>query len=329
DWNTSANSVNDLGRIVDAKGGFAPLRTVNVTTTATLNTAIADALPGDDIVMAAGTYTNITITSTKDGTATNPIRLRGVKGTILTGGDLTTTYAIQPKADWWIFEDFEIANALAGIYAQGANDCIFRRLWVHNIGQEAIHLFNFSSRNLVEACSIASTGKRGTTFEEFGEAIYIGTDNGQWATKTGGLPDTSNDNIVRNCIIGPHITSEHFDIKEETYRTIVEGNTMFGIGQVATPTFIDAFIDIKGREVIVRHNRFMDADTQTRAIETNDQGIYDPQDCIFYGNEIRMTSGVGVVGIQINGTLASTHKVYRSNLVTGTSGGVSNVALVD
>src|SRR5436190_3827357 len=50
------------------------LRTVPVNSNATLTTALTNALPGDEIVLANGTYAGFTVT--KDGTVANPILIR-------------------------------------------------------------------------------------------------------------------------------------------------------------------------------------------------------------------------------------------------------------
>src|SRR5439155_1407793 len=53
-------------------GGCA--RTVNVSTSSSLNTAIGAALPGDCIVLANGSYAGFTVS--RDGTPTDPITIR-------------------------------------------------------------------------------------------------------------------------------------------------------------------------------------------------------------------------------------------------------------
>jgi hypothetical protein len=68
----------------------APLRTVNVSGSTQLDAALANALPGDHIVLAGGTYSG-NRTLARAGTATAPIvvKSQALHGATLTGGTLT------------------------------------------------------------------------------------------------------------------------------------------------------------------------------------------------------------------------------------------------
>ncbi|MFE7404570.1 polysaccharide lyase 6 family protein [Isoptericola sp. NPDC057559] len=66
-----------------------PLRTVRVSTSAQLAAAFADALPGDRIVLADGTYSMVKLAD-KAATAAHPIEIEGstLGGAVVTGGQL-------------------------------------------------------------------------------------------------------------------------------------------------------------------------------------------------------------------------------------------------
>jgi hypothetical protein len=58
-------------------------------------------------------------------------------------------------------------------------------------------------------------------------------------TYSGGLPDASDDNTVRDNTFGPNITAENIDAKEGTTAGVIEGNSFNATGEAdatALPT---------------------------------------------------------------------------------------------
>lgn len=94
------------------RAGFTALRTVNVSTQAELETALGSALPGDDIVLANGTYSgNINLTTNK-GTLANPVRIRAANehlAIISPASTASDTIGVGGSA-YWIFQDLKIVS---------------------------------------------------------------------------------------------------------------------------------------------------------------------------------------------------------------------------
>jgi Bacterial Ig-like domain (group 2)/Right handed beta helix region len=222
----------------------SPVRNVSVSTQGQLTNALANAVPGDQIELAPGTYHG-TFTVGVNGSSMHPIALCGPRGAVIDGGYLSH------RASYWIVQGFIIRGGLWGIYAEGANHNIFRGLEIYDIGQEGMQIFKFSSDNVIEGNTIHDTGKSNA---EYGEAIYIGTAVTQWAAKTGGQPDKSDRNQILDNTLGPNVTSEHLDIKEGTSDGIVRGNTIDGHGMVQAQSWNDSWAEFKGNGWLIENN---------------------------------------------------------------------------
>ena len=95
-------------------------RTVNVTNHSTLATAVANAMPGDVIVMANGTY-GPALAIMRAGTATNPIVIRGESqaGVIFDAQGCAACNAIELYGAGYVhLEGFTIKNAQRAIRVQ-------------------------------------------------------------------------------------------------------------------------------------------------------------------------------------------------------------------
>lgn len=233
--------------------------------------ALANAQPGDEIILAPGIYVGGTrseepfdnfssFTSSASGTAANPIILRGSSSTnkpIITTkqGRTHSWYGLSITGDYWIIKDIEITNVAKGVMLDNANHCQLINLNVHDIGEEAIHLRSGSSNNLVRGCSISFTG-RADGKEGFGEAVYVGSDRAKHSNQEGDLNDPNcNNNIIENSEIGPHISADAFDIKEGTENTVIRNSTFYADG-VTGANSGDSFIDLKGIYGYVYGNTF-------------------------------------------------------------------------
>lgn len=242
--------------------GFTPIRTVNVSTAPQLQAAILDATPGDLIELAAGLYNDKFILQNLHGTADDPIVIRGPKEAILQlgdgpigGGDIDygSGYALAVDQSSYIWcVGFSVQYAPKGIMCDEAYDCWFKGLTISWVEQEALHLRNYSSRNVVEDCIVHSTGKGSPGF---GEAYYVGTAQSNWSastSRTGGAPDACNDNVIRRCR-AYDFTGEGVDIKEGTYRTLVE-HCWFDGSLLNDYNSADTWVDVKGNDSIIQYN---------------------------------------------------------------------------
>jgi len=230
-------------------------RTINCDNDDCLEAAMANALPGDEIILEAGvTFIGgsrsaadnfSAFSSDRDGTSANPIILRGASSTnksiISANRSGYSWYGINLSGDYWVIKDIVVRGVLKGIVLDDANYCELLDLEVYEIGQEAIHLRTGSSNNLVKGCIIRDTGKRSDDDKGFGEGVYVGSDR----SAHNRFDPNCNNNFIENCVFGPNISAEALDIKEGTERTVVRNNTFFASG-VSGVNSADSFIDLKG-----------------------------------------------------------------------------------
>lgn len=217
------------------------LRTVNVSTQSELNAALAAALPGDDIVIAAGTYgvMSSSLFSGSNGTQDRPIRLRGATGdaadvvfqgsTFRSGGG---SGVINFTKSWYVLEDFTARMGQKGLMIEGSSDCIWRRVVAKDVGDECWHIRKFSRRNRFENCHAENSGNYQS---QYGEGFYVGTDGGSWTDYTSGQPDTSDDNVFIGCTV-TDVTADGMEIKDGTNRVQFITCTVDGASAVPNAT---------------------------------------------------------------------------------------------
>ena len=236
---------------------------VRVTTNFELIAAVENVLAGDEIVVAAGTYFSPTmpksfvneahLTITTAGTPNNRIILRGEDPdnppTIL-GADVSywSVIRLSDGADYWAIQDLILSTADKGVVVDNSNFVDLKRLQIHTIGEEGIHVRDGARHTLIEDCQISNTG---LVYPGFGEGIYVGSDRDVWDYFSPDVAFTT----VRRCIIGPYVRGEAFDVKEGTSDTVIEYCTVDATG-LSGENFADSFIDIKGSRTFVRFNTF-------------------------------------------------------------------------
>ena len=239
-------------------GPVGPVRTVNVTTSAQLTAALVDAKPNDLIKLADGTYAgkftagnySAQFGSTRSGTAAAPITLVGSRAAVIDGANPKSKYGLYfVGASWWQIRGITVTGVSKGIILDGSSHNVLQDLSVWNVGDEAIHLRAFSSDNVVRDSVIRMTGVRNAAY---GEGLYVGSANSNWATYSGGQPDTSDRNQLLNNTISA-TGAESIDIKEGTSNGVIAGNTFDGTGM--TGSFADSFIDMKGNAWTVDNNK--------------------------------------------------------------------------
>lgn len=238
--------------------GGASRATYTVGSVTALQNAIKNALPGDVILVQPGTYTGVKSTSGysnayfysgKSGTSTSKIILRSqdpANPAILQGSSTSSGYALYLTGDYWEVRDLKFRTASKGIMLDNANRNLLNNVEVSNTGEEGVHFRDGSSNNVIENSRVHHTG---VVTDAYGEGIYVGSDAGKWST----YAKETNDNVVRNNILGPAVTAEHVDIKEGASRTILEYNTFHGDG-ITGANSADSFVDAKGNNSIIRYN---------------------------------------------------------------------------
>jgi parallel beta-helix repeat protein len=241
------------------------LREINVTTAEELRSAMANALPGDEIIVMPGEYevpsrfasykegtsnTDMeTIRATaRNGTKDHPIIVRSHNPdnkAVLKNKNGLSGYTVHISGDYWRLENLEITDGQKGIVLDGSNYSVIRGCEVHNFGQEAIHLRDSSSFCTVIDCNIYDSG---INSPGYGEGVYVGS-----AYSTQGFGYACDFNTVSHCTVGPGVAAECVDIKEQTQGTIIEYCTMYG-KDISGENSSTAFVKAKSNGDMLRYN---------------------------------------------------------------------------
>ena len=230
-----------------------PKATVTVSTAAQLKKALSSAKAGAVVVLKPGRYVGEFRTA-RSGTGTKPITLCGTADAIIDGDGVNGGYGFHlDRAKYWRLLGFTVTNAQKGVMADGTVGSVIQGLTVHLIGDEAIHLRNFSTDNLVKGNVIYDTGNRR---EKFGEGIYVGSAHSNWCDVSGCKPDRSDRNRIEGNTISD-TTAEAIDIKEGTSSGIVTKNSFDGSSLVKKGA--DSWVDVKGNSWLISSNTGVDS----------------------------------------------------------------------
>jgi hypothetical protein len=213
-----------------------------------LNQALASAAPGTTLLLAPGTYAGHFVAKAS-GTSSDPISLCGPRQAVLDGGSTKVGYTMYlDGASWWRLIGFTVTGGQKGVVTDRVDHDLISGLYVHDIGDEGIHLRSFSTDNIVEGVTVRNTGLGNT---KFGEGIYVGTANKNWCKYTTCQPDASDRNIIRDNDIS-NTTAENIDIKEGTTAGVISGNRLSGDGMVASAA--TAWVNVKGNGWTISDN---------------------------------------------------------------------------
>ncbi len=314
--------------VTSATSAALPLRTVHVSNATELQAALDASQAGDEIIMADAVYNGrFVIPPGHNGTAANPVILRGTRNATLNAGSINTGYVLYLQSDYWIIKGFTVTNGLKGLMADGAHHCSIDGLKVYNIGEEAVHLRKYSSNNLVQNCEISNTGLK---TPDFGEGIYIGSAKNNWPVYSNGNPDLCDSNAVYANMIGPNVTAECIDIKEGTTGGIIRNNYFDATG-ITGANSGDSWIDVKGNGTLIENNTGTNPGSSIFKDGYQVHCAYAGwgNDNIFKNNNCTVNASGYGFNIQLSGSNGSTtgNKVYTSNTVTGAASGISNIAL--
>ncbi|WP_326829938.1 right-handed parallel beta-helix repeat-containing protein [Streptosporangium sp. NBC_01810] len=213
-----------------------------------LQQALRSARAGDVIRLRPGTYRGEFVAQ-RSGTRGKPIFLCGTAQSVLEGGGIKKGYAFHlDRASFWRLVGFTVQNAQKGVMADRTNGSIIQGLTVHDIGDEAVHLRNFSTGNMVQYNKIYNTGLRRA---KFGEGVYLGSAESNWKKYSGGQMDKSDNNLVRGNVI--RATAEAVDIKEGTSGGHIVGNVFDG-SALGGDKLNDSWVDVKGNNYVIEGN---------------------------------------------------------------------------
>jgi Right handed beta helix region len=288
-----------------------PRATVTVASASELSSALAGARAGAVIVMAEGRYSG-NFTATSSGTPGTLITLCGSAGAVLDGGSTDSGYVFHlDHASYWHLIGFSVTDGQKGVMADGTIGSVIERLTVSHIGDEAIHLRDNSTDNVVTGNTVSDTGHRKP---QFGEGIYIGTANSNWCSVSNCRPDNSDRNLIEgNTVSGT--SAENVDIKEGTTGGILRDNRFNGQGMTAA----DSWVDVKGNDWTIQGNTGQNSPADGFQVHNVSKGWGT-------GNVFRSNAAaVNGPGYGIHLAPVQANVVLCSNTASGAGRGLSNV----
>ena len=315
---------------------------VNVSTAAQLEAALAAARPGQTIRLAAGTYHGAFL-GRAVGTASQPVTLTGPANAVLTNPASAGTApqcnvpaaGFDPGYGLWLYgaahwrlTGFTVTGAKKGIMIDSSPNVTVDGVYVHDIGDEAIHFRRTSPNGVVQNSRIENTG---TAQPQYGEGVYLGSANSNWSCygNSGGVDRSDNVQVLNNRI-GPNVRAEHIDVKEGTVRGVIRGNTFDGQG-ISGQNSADSWIDAKGSNYVIENNTgtFRSPGTFANGYETHNPTAGSGCGNVWRNNRSDL-GGAGRWAINVTSTskcAGNLNVVYASNTVTGATSGLTNIAV--
>lgn len=312
---TGALVLTSLAAAAPAHGtaSACPTATVSVSTAAQLQAALTGAKPGDVIVLSDGVYNGKFVASTP-ATAAKPITVCGTRQAILNAEGPSGGYVLHlNNADYWTVQGITARHGQKGIILDETDYAVLSDVEVYDTGDEAIHLRNFSSHNLVTGVVVHDTGRRNT---KFGEGIYVGSAQSNWGSVSGGVPDASDFNVIQNSTVYA-TTAESVDIKEGTQQGVLRGNHFDGAALVLPDA--DSWVDVKGKDWVIESN--VGVNSPQDGFQTHEIVSGWGTGNVFRGN----TADVNGKGFGFSLTPVRANVVECSNVVTDGAEGYANV----
>ncbi|MER8236336.1 discoidin domain-containing protein [Streptomyces sp. NPDC094049] len=260
--NTSAGSAALTVTTPSGPGGGT---VVDVATAAELQTALANAQPGQTIRLAAGEYRGAFVTQ-KAGTASAPITLTGPPSAALVndgpsgtapscpapGGGWDSGYGLWLYgAPYWKLTGFTVKESKKGVVLDNSHHVTVDGLNIHHVDEEGIHFRRSSADGVIQNSTITHTG---LVQPGYGEAVYIGSASSNWAChgNSGGVDRSDRVQVIGNKL-GPNVAAEHIDIKEGTSNGVIRRNTFNGTG-ITGQNSADSWVDAKGIGYLIENN---------------------------------------------------------------------------
>jgi poly(beta-D-mannuronate) lyase len=229
----------------DTPGGCT--RTVNVTTSSTLNAAVAAALPGDCIVLANGNYAAFSIS--RDGTAANPITIRAASlgGAVINSGVIRFVGAADVIVEGLRITGSGTVNAdgssrKAAVHYEAATRCRLTRCTLrlsgHTASTEWVLLSGNSRNNRIDHNEFGPNSVDGHMIWPRGNPVIPGNptpNREQWAMGNGPI----NPNIARDTQIDHNYFHDHMNTVSNGAEVIVPG----GMGQTGDYQFTNTIIE--------------------------------------------------------------------------------------
>jgi hypothetical protein len=289
-----------------------PAATVSVSNRSQLVTALTEAHAGTVIWMSPGKYSGQFDIAVK-ATPSAPAWLCGPRTAVIDGGASARRGGLRiDSSSNLVVAGMTVRNSLKGIAVLHSTKVTVADTRVEDIGDEAIHLLNFTTDSTVVGNSIHITG---LVDPQYGEGVYIGTADANWCLYSGCQPDRSDRNQILSNDIS-RTTAEPIEAKVATSGGTISHNTINGLGMRPTSY---ALIYVKGNDWVVSHNTGRNSSIDgVLVIQRNpgwglDNIVFDSQ---FYGS----IPGYGVHLDQKNlGNIVGCGVVTGSNSIAATS----------
>jgi parallel beta-helix repeat protein len=305
-----------------ASAGVAPstasvacgVKGTTVSTADGLQSALDNAKPGSTILLKSGTYIG-NFEASVSGTVSQPITVCGPKDAVLDGNTIDKNYVFHlDHASYWKLLGFTVQNGQKGVVTDGSVGSLIQGLTVTDIGDEGIHLRDFSTDNTVDGNTVSGTGKLRA---KYGEGIYIGSAVSNWGEYSGGNPDASDRNVISDNTISD-TTAESVDIKEGTSDGVLKGNTFDG--SALQEKGADSWVDVKGDGWVISGNTGTNSPNDGFQTHQIVKGM--GTDNVF-SNNVAHVNGPGY-GFSLTPVLGNI--VECNNTVTGAASGTANVS---
>ncbi|ROP42668.1 cellulose binding domain-containing protein [Saccharothrix texasensis] len=326
--------------VTTGAGGSA----VDVATAAQLQAALAAAVPGQAIRMAAGVYRGAFVI-TRPGTAAAPVTLTGPADAVLVndGPSGSAPSCPTPTPGWdpgyglwlhdaphWNLVGFTVRESKKGIVVDNSHHTVIDHVQVHHVDEEAVHFRRSSADGVLRDSAISHTG---LAQPGYGEAVYLGSANSNWAChgNSGGVDRSDRVQVLVNRI-GPGVAAEHVDVKEGTFDGVIRGNTFDGTG-ISGQNSADSWVDVKGVGYTIEGNTgtFAAPGAFANGYETHNPATTPsfPNGCGTVWRDNRSDlGGVGQYAIRITSTskcAGTPNVVHASNTATGAVNGLTNI----
>ncbi len=319
---------------------------VDVSTSAQLSAALANAVAGQTIRLAAGDYRGAFLTQ-RSGTASQRITLTGPRSAVLIndGPSGTAPSCPAPTAGWdsgyglWLFNasywnlnGFTVKESKKGIVLDNSRFVTVDGVHVHHVDEEAVHFRRSSADGIIRNSVIEHTG---LVQAGYGEGVYIGSAGSNWGCHGNSSGADRSDRVqVLSNRIGPNVAAEHIDVKEGTFNGVIRGNTFDGRG-LSGQNSADSWVDVKGIGYVIEDNTgtFASPGTFANGYETH-HPTTTPAFQNGCGNVWRRNrsdlGGVGNYAIYVTSTSkcsGNLNVVYSTNTVTNARTGLTNIAV--
>ncbi|WBQ08660.1 discoidin domain-containing protein [Kribbella sp. CA-293567] len=340
-WEFEVYGTADDGGGTTPPGGGS---TVDVSTAAQLQSALANAAPGQTIRLASGQYRGSFLTQ-KAGTAAAPITLTGPASAVLINDGPTGTAPSCPvptsgwdsgyglwlsNTPYWKLTGFTVQDSKKGIVLDNSHHVTIDGVWVHHIDEEGVHFRKSSADGVIRNSKITDVG---LVQKGYGEGVYIGSAGSNWNChgNTGGVDKTDRVQVIGN-ELGPNLAAEAIDVKEGTTGGVIRGNTFNGRG-ISGENSADSWVDVKGFGYLIENNTgtFSSPGVFANGYETHNPSTT-PSFLNGCGNTWRNNSsnlgGTGKYAIFISSQskcTADPNVVHSSNTVQNAQTGLTNV----